>query len=362
MSGTSIDAIDAVLIECEGARFKRVVDTGSRAYPPALRSGLLELSRRGGGVTLETLCELDAAVAEAFARAALDLLTKTGLQAADISAIGSHGQTVYHRGGAQALTLQIGDAGRIAERTGITTIGDFRRRDIALGGQGAPLVPAFHHALFASPDEARAILNIGGIANLTLLPSAEDTTVRGFDTGPGNALLDEWCLLRNGQPHDLDGRWAASGTVHAPLLDALLQDPYFSAPPPKSTGRGDLHLPWARQRYPALDTLPAIDVQATFAELTAATIVDALLREQPATRRLVACGGGIRNSDLMRRIAARCGSGISIDTTARFGLDPQAVEGAAFAWLAMRTLDGLSGNLPTVTGAHRATVLGAIYR
>lgn len=362
MSGTSVDAIDAVLIECEGTRFLRVRASHGRLYHADLRARLVALAHGHLEVNLETLCELDAAVAEAFSDCALALLSQEKLAADTIAAIGSHGQTVFHRGDRPALTLQLGDAGRIAERTGITTVGDFRRRDIALGGQGAPLVPAFHHALLATDDEARAILNLGGIANLTLLPNAAADEVRGFDTGPGNALLDEWCLYIKGQPHDIDGQWSATGTVHTPLLQALMEDPYFSAAPPKSTGRGDLHLAWVRKRFPAVDDLPAADVQATFAELTAATIADALRREQPETKRLVACGGGIRNADLMRRIPARCGPHIQLDTTASFGLDPQTVEGAAFAWLAMRAIDGLPGNLPAVTGASRSTVLGGVYR
>lgn len=362
MSGTSVDAIDAVLIECENARFSRVLACHSRLYHADLRARIVALAHGHLQVNLETLCELDAAVAEAFADCALALLAQEKLGREAIAAIGSHGQTVFHRGGRPALTLQLGDAGRIAERTGITTIGDFRRRDIALGGQGAPLVPAFHHALLATNDEPRAILNLGGIANLTLLPNADAVNVRGFDTGPGNALLDEWCLYIKGQPHDIDGQWSATGSVNSALLQALLQDPYFAEAPPKSTGRGDLHLTWARKRFPALDSLPPADVQATFAELTAVTIADALRREQPETHRLVACGGGIRNADLMDRIAARCGHAIRLDTSSSFGLDPQTIEGAAFAWLAMRAMDGLPGNLPAVTGASRATVLGGVYR
>lgn len=362
MSGTSIDAIDAVLIECQGTHFTRVLACHSRLHHADLRARLVALAHGHLQVNLETLCELDAAVAEAFADCALALLAQEGLAGDAITALGSHGQTVFHRGGRNALTLQLGDPGRIAERTGLTTVGDFRRRDVALGGQGAPLVPAFHHAVLAAADEPRAILNLGGIANLTLLPDAEAINVRGFDTGPGNALLDEWCLFIRGQPHDIDGQWSATGTVHAALLQALLDDPYFSAPPPKSTGRGDLHLAWARKRYPALDTLPPADVQATFAELTSVSIAEALRREQPETRRVIACGGGIRNADLMRRIAAACGNAVHLDTTASFGLDPQTVEGAAFAWLAMRAIDGQPGNLPAVTGASRATVLGGVYR
>jgi anhydro-N-acetylmuramic acid kinase len=362
MSGTSADAVDAVLIECDGARFERVVAVADRSYPIKLRERLLGVARGTEPVPLETLCELDAAVADAFADAALALLSDNKVDAGDIIAIGSHGQTVFHRGGSQPLTLQLGDPGRIAERTGITTIGDFRRRDIALGGQGAPLVPAFHHALFAAATEPRAILNIGGIANLTLLPDGDAAKARGFDTGPGNALLDEWSLFARGEAFDADGRFASSGHVDEKLLSALLADPYFALPPPKSTGRGDFHLPWARQRAPQLDSLAAVDVQASFAELTARTVIDALRRNQPETRRMLICGGGVRNTDLVGRLRRLGWSNLQIETTAAFGLDPQAVEGAAFAWLAMRTMDGATGNLPTVTGASRATVLGAIYR
>jgi len=362
MSGTSADAVDAVLIHCRGQRFERVAGLAERRYPQALRRQLLELGRGSAPVDLERLCDIDAAVAETFAEAALDLLAAQGLSAAQISAIGSHGQTVFHRGGAGALTLQLGDPGRIAERTGITTVGDFRRRDIALGGQGAPLVPAFHHALFASAAESRAVLNLGGIANLTLLPDGDSARVRGFDTGPGNALLDEWAQRHTGAPYDADGRFAASGRVHEPVLAALLAEPYFALPPPKSTGRGDFHLDWLRARAPAVDALAPADVQATLAELAARGILQALERHQPATTRLLACGGGVRNADLMQRLHRLAWRSLRIETTQALGLAPQAVEGAAFAWLAMRTLDGATGSLPAVTGARRATILGGIYR
>jgi anhydro-N-acetylmuramic acid kinase len=362
MSGTSADAVDAVLIECTGTDFVRVAAAVSRDYPTALRYRLIALAGGSQAVDLETLCEIDEGVAQVFSDVVADLLLQERLDPSAVEAIGSHGQTVFHRGGRQPLTLQLGNPGLIAERTGITTIGDFRRRDIALGGQGAPLVPAFHHALFASADEARAVVNIGGIANLTLLPGSDPAAVRGFDTGPGNALMDEWIAQARQEPFDTNGRFASIGTPHGPLLDALLGDPYFAELPPKSTGRGDFHLPWVKQRYPGFENLPPADVQATFAELTAHTIIDALRAQQPHTRRLLACGGGVRNSELMRRLTAHAGPQLRIETTAAFGLDPQAVEGAAFAWLAMRTLDGADGNLPGVTGAMRGTLLGGIYR
>ncbi len=362
MSGTSADAVDAVLIDCAGTDFVRVAGSISRSYPTALRYRLIALSGGSHAVDLETLCEIDEAVAQVFSEAVADLLLKEQIHPSTIEAIGSHGQTVFHRGGRKPLTLQLGNPGLIAERTGITTIGDFRRRDIALGGQGAPLVPAFHHALFANADQSRAVVNIGGIANLTLLPDRNPATVRGFDTGPGNALLDEWIALSRNEPFDTDGHFASGGTPNRTLLDALLGEPYFAQPPPKSTGRGDFHLPWVRQRYPGFENLPAADVQASFAELTAETIIGALRAHQPQTRLLLVCGGGVRNADLMRRLAIHAGPQLRIDTTAVFGLDPQAIEGAAFAWLAMRTLDGVHGNLPGVTGALRGTLLGGVYR
>jgi len=361
MSGTSADAVDAVLIECRGGQFRQVVATEERRYPDDLRQLVLALGTGSRDCPLGTLCEIEAAVAELFSSAALGVLRRAVLKPGDIAAIGSHGQTVFHRGGAHALTLQIGDPGRIAERTGITTIGDFRRRDIALGGQGAPLVPAFHHALLAVPREPRVVLNLGGIANLTLLPGARESAVRGFDTGPGNALLDEWSRLQTGESYDRNGHLAGAGRVVPGLLAALLEAPFFALPPPKSTGRGDFRLAWARERFPGLDRLPPADVQASFVELTAATIADALDEYQPRTRRLFVCGGGIRNPYLMERLRARIPGRISIESTAAVGLDPQAVEGAAFAWLAMRALDGQTGNLPAVTGARAATILGGIY-
>jgi len=365
MSGTSADAIDAVLIECAGMRFRRVIAVHAYPYPAELRRRVLDLGCSAGAISLEALVDLEAAITEQFASAALALLENEAAGLA-IAAVGSHGQTVFHRGGASPATLQLGDGGRLAERCGLSVVTDFRRRDIALGGQGAPLVPAFHHALFAAADEFRAVLNLGGIANLTLLPNTDAAQVRGFDTGPANALLDEWCLLHRGQPHDEGGLWATSGTVIQELLSALLAEPFFAAPPPKSTGRGDFHLPWVRARYPTLDAHKPADVQATLAELTAVSIVDALARTQPETKRLLICGGGGKNIDLLARIERQLalkltGDKVKVQSTSDFGLDPQAVEGAAFAWLAMRAIDGDTGNLPGVTGASRATVLGAIY-
>jgi anhydro-N-acetylmuramic acid kinase len=361
MSGTSVDGIDAVLAAFEGQRFCGLRGQIHRDYPPPLRAALLALSRNQRAVALEELCALDAAVAEEFSAAAQAVLSASGTQPGAVVAIGSHGQTVFHEASRTSpLTLQLGDPSRIAARTGITTVADFRRKDTALGGQGAPLVPAFHHALFAQASERRGVLNLGGIANLTWLPAAQAAAVRGFDTGPGNALLDEWAQRQLGRGYDAGGAFAQSGRVNPELLSTLLAEPFFARSPPKSTGRGAFNLAWAASRYPGLYELPPADVQATFAELTAASIAAAIAAHAPGLQRLLLCGGGTRNADLLARLEARL-PGVQVQTTAAYGLDPLWVEATAFAWLAMRTLAGLPGNLPAVTGADRAAVLGGIF-
>jgi anhydro-N-acetylmuramic acid kinase len=269
---------------------------------------------------------------------------------------------VFHDTSAQPwATQQLGDPSRIAARSGIATVADFRRKDVALGGQGAPLVPAFHHALFASADEARCALNIGGIANVTLLPDADAARVRGFDTGPGNGLMDEWSERHLGRAYDADGAFAASGRCNGPLLQALLADPYFNRPPPKSTGRGYFQLAWVERRFPALASLAPADVQATLAELTTRSIAADILAHQPDTRRVLVCGGGGRNGYLMQSLRAALPA-CTVQPSDDYGLDAGWVEAAAFAWLAMRTLEGLPGNLPGVTGASRPAVLGGIFK
>ncbi|MDR3417835.1 MAG: anhydro-N-acetylmuramic acid kinase [Nevskia sp.] len=363
MSGTSMDGIDAVLAEFEEGRFAGLRATHGAAYPEPLRRRLLELARSDdSSLSLRELASLDTAVADQFAAAALDLLARAGIEPAAIAAIGSHGQTIFHdTAGEPWATLQIGDPNRIAARSGIATVGDFRRKDMALGGQGAPLVPAFHHALFASADEPRCVVNIGGIANLTLLPGPDPLLVRGFDSGPGNGLMNEWSERHLGRPYDANGTFAASGRSDEGLLQALLSDPYFAQPPPKSTGRSYFQLAWAERRFPRLDTLAPADVQATLAELTARSIAAGVLAHAPATRRVLVCGGGAHNRHLMDRLRAAL-PGLAVQASDEHGLDADWVEAAAFAWLAMRTVAGLPGNLPAVTGAARATVLGGIYR
>jgi anhydro-N-acetylmuramic acid kinase len=362
MSGTSMDGIDAVLAEFEDGRFIGLRATHHLEYAAPLRARLLQLARSDASLSLRELATLDNAVADRFADAALGLLSTAGIEAGAVSALGSHGQTVFHDTAAKPwATQQLGDPSRIAARSGITTVADFRRKDIALGGQGAPLVPAFHHALFASADEPRCALNIGGIANVTLLPGADAAQVRGFDTGPGNGLMDEWCERQLGQAYDAGGAFAASGRCNEALLRALLGDPYFSQPPPKSTGRGYFQLSWLEQRYGRLDTLAPADVQATLAELTTRSIAADILAHAPATRRVLVCGGGARNGYLMQRLGAAL-PGCTVQPSDDYGLDAGWVEAAAFAWLAMRTLAGLPGNLPGVTGASRLAVLGGIFK
>lgn len=363
ISGTSQDGIDAVLAQfgddTEDDAWQGIVATRSGQYPQAVRARLLALGYENQPVSLAEFAELDRAVADAFADTALALLSQAGVAAAHVSALGSHGQTIFHDA-ALGNSLQIGDPSRIAARTGIATVGDFRRKDVALGGQGAPLLPVFHHALFARADEPRAVLNLGGIANLTLLPNADAAQVRGFDCGPANGLMDEWIERHQGLRYDADGAFAASGRLVPDLLDALLSDPYFALPAPKSTGRGYFLIDWARRRFPNLDSLPAADVQRTLCELTARSAVEALDAALPTVRRLLVCGGGAHNGFLMRRLRELNPRRV-VEPTQAHGLHADWVEAAAFAWLALRRLDAATGNLPSVTGATRATVLGGLF-
>jgi anhydro-N-acetylmuramic acid kinase len=359
-----MDAVDAALAEVSGTGF-RVVAARSVALPEPLAARLRRLAVPGAAGEavidlIDELGDLDILVGELFAGAALGLLAANGLEPAAVRAIGSHGQTVRHRPrAARRFSLQIGDPNVIAARTGIPVVADFRRRDLALGGEGAPLVPAFHAAVFADPGEYRAVLNLGGVANLTLLHP--DRPVTGFDTGPANGLMDAWIRRHHGQPFDAGGAWAASGRVVAPLLDALLAHPFLALPPPKSTGPEDFSPAWLDAlvaRVAQASPPAAADVQATLCEFTAATVAAALADQPP--QRLIACGGGVHNGRLQERLAARL-PGTRIESSAAHGVDPDQVEAAAFAWLAARTLAGLPGNLPSVTGAARAAVLGAVW-
>jgi anhydro-N-acetylmuramic acid kinase len=366
ISGTSADGIDVALVEFGGSAGDTAATLrAGKTYPwtPALRARLVELGQGGDCTSLDEFGALDVQVADAFAEAALALLDEAGISPPHVRALGSHGQTIRHRpagpafDGRHPFTLQIGDGHRIAERTGITTVADFRRRDVAAGGHGAPLLPALHAALLHDPGEARAVLNLGGIANLTLLPG--EGPVRGFDTGPANALLDAWCARHTGADFDADGAFAAAGKVDPALLERLLAEPWFALPPPKSTGREHFHRAWLEARLGDSPRRPQ-DVQATLLALTARTVADALRATQPDTRRVLVCGGGVHNPVLLARLAAEL-PGVVVESTAVLGVDPDFVEAMGFAWLARQSLAGQPGNLPAVTGARGPRVLGAIH-
>jgi anhydro-N-acetylmuramic acid kinase len=356
ISGTSMDGVDAVLAEIGDADF-RILNAATTPFPTPLRERLETLVVTAQ-TSLRDFGALDVAVGRFFAECALSLIGATGRKPVEVAAIGSHGQTVYHEAsGADPFTLQIGDPNVIAAHTGITTAADFRRIDVALGGQGAPLVPAFHSWRFRDPREARVVLNIGGIANITVLAPARATT--GFDTGPGNTLLDLWIRRRRDERFDRNGRWASGGKVSEPLLAACLDEPFFAAPAPKSTGRELFHAAWLDRRLACVGELADADVQATLAELTASTIARAIRADLPQCREVIVCGGGAHNGDLTQRLQRLTGARIT--TTDAYGVAPDWVEGAAFAWLARARLRGLAGNVPSVTGARREAVLGGVY-
>jgi len=359
ISGTSADGIDVALVDFSADGATRLHFGRTYPWAPELRAQLVELGQKGRVLTLDAIGELDVRVARAFAEAANLALTDSGTSATSVAAIGSHGQTLRHRPwGEVPFTLQLGDPSTLAERTGITVVADFRRRDVAAGGHGAPMLSGLHAALLRSKDESRAVLNLGGIANLTLLPADPAQPVRGFDTGPANGLMDAWCLRHLGKPFDQDGAFARSGKQDSTLLERLLSDPWFNAPPPKSSGRDQFHLAWVETHLSGAE--PPADVQATLLALSARTIADALIATQPDTTRLVACGGGVHNQALMDALAAEL-PGCRVESSAAHGLEPDYIEAMGFAWLARQTLMGLPGNLPGVTGAAGPRVLGGIY-
>lgn len=362
ISGTSMDAVDAVLVS-HHATPPKLIASHAHPIPETLSARLQSLVRDGlpGG---PEAWHLDVELGALFAEAVEQLLVRARVAADKIVAIGSHGQTVYHGPDDDPpVTVQLGDPNVIAERTGITTVADFRRRDMAAGGQGAPLVPAFHRAALQKPGAPRAVVNIGGIANVTVLPGKIDAEVIGFDTGPGNTLMDLWAGRHLGEPIDRDGAWAKEGTPVQALLEALLEDPYFELPPPKSTGREYFNLAWldAGVKSTSSRTTNTQHVQRTLCELTAATIVDAILKYAADTREILICGGGAHNATLMQALAARAGD-MSVNSTAAAGFDPDWVEAIAFSWFAKQTLEGKPSNLPSVTGARHLATLGGIYK
>ncbi|WP_336367316.1 anhydro-N-acetylmuramic acid kinase [Marinobacter sp. C2H3] len=355
MSGTSMDGIDAVLVSFHDGGLT-LHGSATVAYPDQHRHRLIQASQNHA--TPDELGELDTLTGQLFARAANAVIDQSGVSRSDIHAIGSHGQTVRHQPAGRApFTLQIGNPAVIAEATGLTTVADFRRRDMAAGGQGAPLVPAFHKAFFGHATESRCLLNLGGIANLTWLPAGSDPAT-GFDTGPANALMDAWCLDQTGRPYDADGHWAAEGTVDDALLADMLSDAYFSRRGPKSTGKERFNLDWIHTHLAHRPETAPEDVQRTLLQLTVESVFRQLPKQGLAT--LYVCGGGARNPLLMKELSARLAP-VMVRDTATLGINPQWVEPVAFAWLARQTLEGKTGNLPEVTGAKGPRILGAIY-
>ena len=390
MSGTSLDGMDAVLCQFGGEENTqqpmRLLATRSQDFPPRLREVLLALCQPNGVQELvptvgEPNSELDwfGWASKEYAEFASDvvnnLLQQSNTDVESVLAIGCHGQTVRHRP-QMGFSLQLLDANIIAERTGISVVSDFRRRDMAVGGQGAPLVPAFHQALFATPDSTRVLLNLGGIANITVLPandsSVNDAVVNnspviGYDTGPANLLLDAWTALHTDKDYDAGGAWAQSGQVVEPLLNQLIEHPFFARTYPKSTGREDFNLAWLQSELQKFDQASAhiryssADVQATLTELTAMSAsmqINMFINAQENSSVYV-CGGGALNDYLMTRLQAHLPH-CTVETTASLGLNPAWVEAVAFAWLARQTLMGETGNLPAVTGASKGVVLGQV--
>lgn len=358
MSGTSADAVDAALVSIDDDACK-VISSLQLPLPHDVRKNIIDLFDSGAD-EIDRMGELDIAIARLFAEAALLVVKQAGLSNIDITAIGSHGQTIRHRPrrlNGMNFTLQIGDPNTIAQLTGITTVADFRRRDMAAGGQGAPLVPAFHRAVFSQSTQYRIVLNIGGIANITvLLPQG---SVLGYDTGPGNGLMDAWIARCTGEKIDVDGSWARGGNASPELLKVLYSHSFFSLSTPKSTGREEFSLSWLLTILKAFPTISDQDVQATLLELTARSIADQISRYGERGDVLV-CGGGAHNSTLIQRIRSLLPE-YKISTTDEHGIPVDYVEAAAFAWLAMRTLSHLPGNIPAVTGAQEEVILGGIY-
>ena len=353
-----MDAVDCVLVDFADST-PRLIASARTPWPATLRARLLAVA---GGEPLDAtqFALLDTKTGEFFADAISRILEKERIEPGHLDAFGCHGQTVaLSPVSSPRTTLQLGDANVIAERTGVTTISDFRRRDMAAGGQGAPLAPAFHKAFLQSAHENRVVLNLGGIANVSVLPADPAQTAFGFDTGPANCLMDAWARTHIGRDFDADGSWAASDQPDSRLLADLLNEPFFDRPPPKSTGTQHFSITWLQEKLHATKGLSAGRVQATLMALTCQTVTDAIRRHAPETERLLVCGGGVHNGTLMQRLREL--SGLPVESTAAYGIDPDWMEAMAFAWLAQRTLTGEPGNLPAVTGAAGPRILGAIH-
>jgi len=358
MSGTSADGIDGVLVDLQD-RSLTIIATCDIEYSAGVGESIETAIIAYPDIDGRELGQLDEALARDFARAVAQLVSAAP-PGASIAALGSHGQTIYHGPrDTPPISVQLGSPWRIAALSGLTTIGNFRANDLRAGGQGAPLAPAFHNAMFRDKDVDRIIVNIGGIANLTYLPADPGRPVLGYDSGPGNTLMDQWCRMHTGQAYDTDGRWARTGRAEPALVDALLADPYFDLAAPKSTGREYFNLDWLRKRYPGWQTLAPENVQASLLEVTALSIAQAG-REIGAggCREIYVCGGGAANTVLMERLATASQGRVA--STGSLGVPPAWVEACAFAWLAQRRLAGLAGNIPSVTGAVGPVVLGEI--
>ncbi|MCT8560649.1 anhydro-N-acetylmuramic acid kinase [Glaesserella parasuis] len=359
MSGTSLDGVDLALVNF--SQTPKLIAADFTPMPDTLRVALSQLVKKGE-TSLQTLGELDHQLALLYADSIQWFLVKHQLNADDIVAVGCHGQTVWHSPkGQYPFTMQIGDMNLLAARTGITTVGDFRRRDMAFGGQGAPLVPAFHQAVFSSPERLTVVLNIGGISNISVLNPNQQTI--GYDVGAGNTLLDIWIEKHLGKRYDANGEWARTGKIHSALLALLLDEPFFQLPPPKSTGRELFNLEWLEHKLTQIEPLPAEDVQATLVEFTVQSIVQALRQiENPNAYHsvLLVCGGGAKNPLIMERLQTHL-IDWQVSTTTEYGLDVDYVEAAAFAWLAYQRIHNLPANLPSVTGATQEVSLGAIF-
>ncbi|MBM7071032.1 anhydro-N-acetylmuramic acid kinase [Shewanella sp. 202IG2-18] len=357
MSGTSMDGIDSVLVDFSSGN-PQLIETYTEEIPSHLFKGLQRLSQPSND-EINRLGRLDRQVGQAFAKSVNGLLKKAGVSTSDIISIGSHGQTVRHMPNLEvAFTTQIGDPNTIAVETDIDVIADFRRKDVALGGQGAPLVPAFHQQVFSKPTADRVILNIGGIANITYLPQDEQP-VLGFDTGPGNALVDAWIQQSQEEPYDNNGQLAASGASDEKLLKHLLSHTYFSQPYPKSTGKELFSQNWLEQQISEYSHLSVADIQSTLLDLSCHSIANDILKLSQSGE-LFVCGGGAKNTELMKRLKALLPT-YTVETTSLLGVDPQWVEAIAFAWLAYRFEHHLPANLPEVTGASREAILGARF-
>ncbi|MEY4439012.1 MAG: hypothetical protein RIQ36_476 [Pseudomonadota bacterium] len=360
MSGTSLDGVDGVLVDFSSAQ-PHVLAHHALPFTPALKQELLALNTPSDNELHRAALAANGLV-RVYAQTVQALLTGTQTNLCDVCAIGAHGQTVRHQPGAfdgTGYTLQLNNPALLAELTGIDVVADFRSRDVAAGGQGAPLVPVFHQGIFGQAGRTVGVLNIGGIANLSVLHA--DGDVLGFDCGPGNALLDHWCQAHTGYAFDNDGAWGASGTVIQPLLQAMLAEPFLHQAPPKSTGRDLFHPSWLAHQLSGYAHANAADVQATLTEFTACACVNDVLRHAAQASELIVCGGGALNGLLMQRLQAGLPQ-VRVLSSAERGMPPLQVEAAAFAWLARQTALNLPGNLPKVTGAKGARILGGIFK